>query len=592
MKKMFVLIERWTLPTLVCTSIILFFLTVGEKMGAELAANPIEAGVQALTLDSTETGFTLYMNFAINLTFAWAALKIFMASVGLKWDNIIVRRLTRGHVVIAAGSSEKENFHEHPLRSKLSLAIDLAYALAPTETIVLTAPEINELQRTKLWDNGVRVITHDGNSTDMLNAVGASRAKTLIAVRDHFDDNIALCRAALSPSLKNPSLECKCMVEPLAKKRAFRPEDYFEVETLVRLRSFNESELIARRIFSEFPPDAKVAETEQRVHVLLVGLSSVGQALVQHLARMGHYRSGLKPKITIVDRNVEAKWSSLTVSLPAVADWILVEKIEIDADHITRQMLDEWLEDDDPITIVYVCRKNEISNLRIARLLLDRQMEASLQKNRAIADVVALDPPDGIVLSDFHIHGNHGGHFHLFSLVGVDGRVKDSVVTKGLLTDIDDTRARFIHDAYRAKDLAMTVQNPEHQIHPNSCPWEDLHEDIRDANRMVAGHFEIKLRAIDCRLGSIDEDKEANLNMDELEVISIMEHNRWWADRALNGWQLGPVRNDIQKVHPNMVPYDELSEADKQKDRDSVMEMTKILRSEGAIIVRNVQTQD
>ena len=80
--------------------------------------------------------------------------------------------------------------------------------------------------------------------------------------------------------------------------------------------------------------------------------------------------------------------------------------------------------------------------------------------------------------------------------------------------------------------------------------------------------------------------------MDELEVISIMEHNRWWADRALNGWQLGPVRNDIQKVHPNMVPYDELSEADKQKDRDSVMEMTKILRSEGAIIVRNVQTQD
>jgi len=35
------------------------------------------------------------------------------------------------------------------------------------------------------------------------------------------------------------------------------------------------------------------------------------------------------------------------------------------------------------------------------------------------------------------------------------------------------------------------------------------------------------------------------------------------------------------------VPYDELSEADKQKDRDSVLEMIKILRSEGAIIVRN-----
>ena len=36
-----------------------------------------------------------------------------------------------------------------------------------------------------------------------------------------------------------------------------------------------------------------------------------------------------------------------------------------------------------------------------------------------------------------------------------------------------------------------------------------------------------------------------------------------------------------------MVPYDDLSEADKQKDRDSVMEMTKILRAEGMVITRD-----
>ena len=105
----------------------------------------------------------------------------------------------------------------------------------------------------KLWDNGVKVVVHDGNFTDILDAVGASRAKTLIAMRDHFDDNVTLCRAALSPSIKNSSLQCKCMIEPLAEKRALHPEDYFEAETLSRLRLFNESELIARRISSEFP---------------------------------------------------------------------------------------------------------------------------------------------------------------------------------------------------------------------------------------------------------------------------------------------------------------------------------------------------
>ena len=94
------------------------------------------------------------------------------------------------------------------------------------------------------------------------------------------------------------------------------------------------------------------------------------------------------------------------------------------------------------------------------------------------------------------------------------------------------------------------------------------------------------MRAIGCRLGAIDEVQEINLSEDELEVLSIMEHGRWWADRALNGWRFGPVRNDTQKIHPNMLPYNDLSEADKQKDRDSVIEMTKILRSEGMVITR------
>ena len=587
MKKVLIILERWILPLLVFLVLVLFSFSVHEKMAADAAMTAFKAAVQALTLDSPEDGFTLYMNFFIKVTLAWAAVKVYMASVGLKWDNIMARRMTRNHIVIAAGSRDENNEDDQSPRSKLALAIDLAYSLAPTETIVLTAPEIDEVQRTKLWDSGVKVVTHNGNFTDMLDAVGAARAKTLIAMRDHFDDNVTLCRAALSPSLKNLSLQCKCMIEPLAEKRAFRSEDYFEAETLSRLRLFNESELIARRIFSEFPPDANVAETEQRVHVLLVGLSSVGQAIVQQIARMGHYRSGLKPKITIVDRNIETKWSSLTFSLPAVEDWVVVEKIEIDVDHIMPQMLDQWLEDADPISMVYVCRKNEISNLRIARLLLDRQNEQSRYKDMNIADVVALDPPGGIVLSDFYIYGNHGGHFHLFSLVGVDGNAEGSAVTGGLLTDIDDTWARSIHDAYRAKDLAMIDHNPNHQIHPNSRPWEDLPENIRDANRMVADHFEIKMRAVGCRLGAIDEAKEIELSKDELEVLSIMEHGRWWADRALNGWRFGSTRDDAQKIHPNMVPYDDLSEADKQKDRDSVIEMTKILRAEGVVITRD-----
>ena len=87
MKKFLVLIEKWMFPFLISASLILFVLTIYEKQNDGLADNPFQAAVQALTLDSTESGFTLYMNFTINLTLAWTVLKVLMASAGLKFDN-------------------------------------------------------------------------------------------------------------------------------------------------------------------------------------------------------------------------------------------------------------------------------------------------------------------------------------------------------------------------------------------------------------------------------------------------------------------------------------------------------------------------
>ena len=55
------------------------------KMAADAALTAFKAAAQSLTLDSTEDGFTLYMNFSIKVTLAWVAVKVYMASVGLKW---------------------------------------------------------------------------------------------------------------------------------------------------------------------------------------------------------------------------------------------------------------------------------------------------------------------------------------------------------------------------------------------------------------------------------------------------------------------------------------------------------------------------
>ena len=86
--------------------------------------------------------------------------------------------------------------------------------------------------------------------------------------------------------------------------------------------------------------------------------------------------------------------------------------------------------------------------------------------------------------------------------------------------------------------------------------------------------------------------KEANvepvvLQPYQLELLARMEHDRWWADRVLDGWALNSVRNNPLKYHPDLVPYEELTEPKKQLDRDSVMQMIEILDREGYVIARS-----
>ena len=586
MKKSLVLIEKWMFPILIGASLILFVLTIFEKQNDGLADNPIQAAVQALTLDSTESGFTLYMNFTINLTLAWTVLKVLMASAGLKLDNLTAKIFSRNHIVIVLKpDSSPPGGANHKIRN-LPLALDIATAITSTKNVILTVPEIDEHDRARMWDQGVKVVTYNGGFEGMLKATRASEANTLISICDNWLDNITICRAALSPALKNPSLQVKCMMESLERNRSFNCEEYFEKNSLSRLRIFNESEMLARKMFSEFPADSIVAQTNKRVHVLMFGLTSVSEALILQLARLGHYRSGQKPKVSIVDSNLDTKMHSIINSVPAINNLLEINLVERSVGELKLKDIIEIINNKDRITIAYVCGINEIENLRIARMLLSEVAHGSNLYKEKPFDVVALDPPGGIVLSDFYIYGEHAGKFHLFSLVGQDRSTEKSIIAHSLLGDLDDFIGRSLHDAYLKKDLQLLEQNPKHKIHPNSVAWENLPENIRNANRAVADHFDIKMRAVGCKVVPEGIGTEVQLSPNEIEILAIMEHQRWWADRSINGWKLAEVRDDINRFHPNMVPYEELSNADKQKDRDSVLQMIEILGSECMILVK------
>lgn len=70
------------------------------------------------------------------------------------------------------------------------------------------------------------------------------------------------------------------------------------------------------------------------------------------------------------------------------------------------------------------------------------------------------------------------------------------------------------------------------------------------------------------------------------EEMSKNVHEVWAATRIAQGWTYGAERNDAEKHHPCLVPYDELSEDEKTYDRNTSIETIKFILKLGFKIVK------
>jgi rubrerythrin len=59
----------------------------------------------------------------------------------------------------------------------------------------------------------------------------------------------------------------------------------------------------------------------------------------------------------------------------------------------------------------------------------------------------------------------------------------------------------------------------------------------------------------------------------------------------LEGWTYGPVRDDKKKQTPDMVPYKDLSDGEKEYDRATAMRSIKLLKKLGYDVVKVQETE-
>lgn len=82
-----------------------------------------------------------------------------------------------------------------------------------------------------------------------------------------------------------------------------------------------------------------------------------------------------------------------------------------------------------------------------------------------------------------------------------------------------------------------------------------------------------------------------NINLPEelnilVEALAENVHEVWAKSRMEQGWQVGPERNDQLKQHPCLIPYSELSEEEKDYDRNTAMNTLKLIEKLGFTIIK------
>jgi hypothetical protein len=96
------------------------------------------------------------------------------------------------------------------------------------------------------------------------------------------------------------------------------------------------------------------------------------------------------------------------------------------------------------------------------------------------------------------------------------------------------------------------------------------------------------LTAIGCTIAprnGIDTDLDLS-DEAQVESLAIVEHDRWMAERTAHGWTFGEVRDEQARKHPRIRPWNELTEVDRDKDRDAVRDIPLVLADFGLQIVR------
>lgn len=125
---------------------------------------------------------------------------------------------------------------------------------------------------------------------------------------------------------------------------------------------------------------------------------------------------------------------------------------------------------------------------------------------------------------------------------------------------------------------------------PEYASFDEQPDTLKASNADQVCDIPAKVRALGYRIVRANDPAAAAriqaFSPEEIESLAFLEHQRWCVERLRNGWVAGAPRDDERRIHPDLVPYDLLSEQSREYDRIAARTIIGILERSGFAVVR------
>ena len=145
--------------------------------------------------------------------------------------------------------------------------------------------------------------------------------------------------------------------------------------------------------------------------------------------------------------------------------------------------------------------------------------------------------------------------------------------------------------SFDKKSNTITLFDPNSSSAEDTYPIEQFNDAWNDSKNYLLTITSNNMKTYTPK--PIDlSDVELTEDLNELrEAIAENAHEIWAENRQAEGWTYGPQRNDQLKQTPDMVPYSQLPEGEKEYDREMAMKTIKLLMKLGYDLIKREETE-